>query len=80
MLEGKGHARATLDDKIKGLLLPFIIGGSSLGAYTGYVLSARVDAEIDARKAIERRLEVFEDRATRRIERLEDRLDRGIKR
>ena len=72
--------KSTLDDKVRGLPLPFIIGGSSLGAYTGYVLSARVDAEIEARRNLERRIETYEDRITRRIERIEDRTEKGDRR
>lgn len=77
MREEKYNGKNSTDDKIRGLLLPFIIGGSSLGAYTGYVLSARVDAEIDSRKALERQVELLENRVTRRLERVEDLLSKG---
>lgn len=72
MAEGKN----TIDDKIKGLLLPFILGGAGMGGYTGMVLKSSLDAEIDARRTLERKLDVMEERLLKRIERLEERWER----
>lgn len=39
-------------DLQRGLLLPLLVGGGSLGIYGGNVLSTRLDNEIDSRKTL----------------------------
>ena len=41
-----------LVDLQRGLLLPLLVGGGSLGIYGGNVLGTRLDNEIEARKAL----------------------------
>lgn len=48
-------------DLQRGLLLPLLVGGGSLGIYGGNVLGARLDNEIEARKALQ--IEVRENGA-----------------
>lgn len=64
------------DDKIKVLLLPFIIGGAGMGGYTGYVLKASLDAEIEARRSLEKRIDQLDSRISRQLERIEDRISK----
>ena len=72
--------KSTLDDKIKVLLLPFIVGGAGLGSYKGYSLKSSLESEVEARKILERKADILEERLIRRIERLEDRINGSPKR
>lgn len=64
--------KATFDDLIKVLFVPLIAGGGSMGGYGFYVLTAKLEAEVEARKALERKVDISEDRILHRLDRIED--------